>query len=79
MFCEILEKEYSDFRYAPAHHFTVDAYACQHPGKENISQAVNSVGIHLSCMHMVFEKGMSLNEGGNFKNKFAQFNKEKVS
>jgi hypothetical protein len=43
MFCEILEKEYSDFRYAHAHHFSLDAYACPYPGKETISQAANSV------------------------------------
>ena len=76
MFCEILEREYTDFRYAQAHHFTVDAYACQHPGKPEVSQAVKSVGIHLSSLFMFFEKGMPISQGGNFKEQFSQFNKK---
>ncbi len=75
LFCEVLEKEYADIWYARAHHFTVDAYACQHPGKADCRQAVNSVGIHLSCLHMLLEKGMPLREAGNYKNRFSQFHK----
>ncbi len=77
MYCEVLEKEYSDIRYARAHHFTVDAYACQHPGKPGIVQAIKSVGIHLAFLYMLFEKRMELRQSGSFKNEFAQFNKQK--
>ncbi len=76
MYCEVLEKEYSDFRLARSHNYTVDAYACQHPGKKEVSQAYKSVGIHLCSLHMYFHHGMDVAEGGNFKNKFSQYNKE---
>lgn len=76
MFCDLLEKEYSDFRYGKAHHFTVDAYACQHPGKSDDDKAVRSVGIHLASLYMTVEGGMDATEGGFFKNKFAHFNKQ---
>ena len=76
MYCEVLEREYTDFRYAQAHHFTVDAYACQHPGKPEVSQAMKSVGIHLSSLFMFFEKGMPQSQGGIFKQHFVQYNKK---
>lgn len=76
MFCEVLEKEYSDMIYAKAHHYTVDSYACQHPGNKENKQAINSVGVHLSSLYMLLENSMSMSEGGNFKNKFSEFNKQ---
>ncbi len=75
MFNEILEKEYSNFTYAKAHHYTVDAYATQHPGKATNSKAVNSVGIHLVSLYFLFEKRMSLTLAADLKMEFAQFNK----
>lgn len=75
MFCEVLEKEYSDFQYSKAHHYTVDSYACQHPGESQNPKAVNSVGIHLMSLYMLFEKGMDLEKSADLKSKFAQYNK----
>ncbi|GLR19584.1 DUF5946 family protein [Portibacter lacus] len=60
MFNEVLEKEYSDYRFSKAHHYTVDAYAIQHPGELKNQKAVNSVGIHLVSLYFLFEKSMNL-------------------
>ena len=75
MFTEVLEKEYSDFRYSKAHHYTVDAYATQHPGNLTNPKAVNSIGIHLMSLYFLFEKSMNLNSAAELKMAFAQFNK----
>lgn len=52
---EILEKEYSDYRYWRAHRFTVDAYAVQHPG-ESSPPAIQSVAVHLISLYLMLEK-----------------------
>ncbi|WP_139063738.1 DUF5946 family protein [Flagellimonas eckloniae] len=75
MFTEVLEKEYSDFRYSKAHHYTVDAYATQHPGDVTNQKAINSVGIHLVSLYFLFEKSMNLDSAAELKMAFAQFNK----
>ena len=77
MYNEVLEKEYSDFQYAKAHHFTVDAYACQHPGEPGSTQASRSVWIHLSSLFMIFNYQMPLQEAANFKSVFSQFEKRR--
>ena len=41
------------------HRLTVDAYAVQHPGVDT-PQARNSVGIHLSRLLLLFERGWSI-------------------
>ena len=76
MFNEVMDREYSDLQYARAHHYTVDAYACQHPGELTNPKAVNSTGIHLVSLHMLFEKQMDITLAARLKMEFAQFNKE---
>ena len=75
MFIEVLNKEYSDFRYAKAHHFTVDAYAVQHPGKLSNQKAVHSVAIHLVSLYCLFEAEYDMAMSAEIKMKFAQFTK----
>jgi hypothetical protein len=75
MFNEVLNREYSDFRYSKAHHYTVDSYAVQHPGKVSNQKAVNSVGIHLVSLYFLFEKKYDITNSAKVKMEFAQFNK----
>ena len=75
MFNEVLEREYSDFRYSKAHHFTVDTYAVQHPGELSNQKAINSVGIHLVSLFFLLEKGYEPEKGAEIKMEFAKFNK----
>lgn len=77
MFIEVLNREYSDFRYSKAHHYTVDSYAVQHPGEISNRKAVNSVGIHLVSLYFLFEKQYDIEKSAQIKMKFAQFNKDK--
>lgn len=77
MFNEVLNKEYSDFRYSKAHHYTVDSYAVQHPGEISNQKAVNSVGIHLVSLYCLCEKKYGIEKSAQIKMEFAQFNKEK--
>ena len=53
---EVLAREYQDRDYARLHRLSVDAYAVQHPGV-NGPQARNSVGIHLSRLSLILERG----------------------
>lgn len=55
---EILEKEYSDQRYMKVHRLTVDAYAAQHPGR-NEPRAVQSVNAHLVALYLALEQQRS--------------------
>ncbi len=77
MFCEVLEREYSDYKYAKAHNFTVDAYACQHPGPKESTAGKNSIATHLACLYMIFKRNMPLDQAANFKVGFAQANEQK--
>lgn len=56
IFGEVLEKEYSDYRYWPAHRITVDAYAAQHPGNPS-PQSIQSVAVHLISLYLTLERG----------------------
>lgn len=76
MFNEVLEKEYSDFNYAKAHHYTVDAYASQHPGEPTNPKAVNSVGVHLVSLYFLFERNMDITLAADIKMDFSQFHKK---
>lgn len=58
LYGQILEKEYSDPSYMKIHRLTVDAYAAQHPGK-NEARAAQSVNIHLMGLYLIFEKQTS--------------------
>ena len=55
---EVLAREYSDEAFRSAHHFTVDAYAVQHPGSPS-PQSIRSVGVHLISLHLLLERGLS--------------------
>jgi hypothetical protein len=53
---QVLAREYQDQAYYRLHRLSVDAYAAQHPGKDN-AQARNSVGVHLSRLCLLLEMG----------------------
>jgi hypothetical protein len=55
MYGEVLSREYSEALYFRAHQFTVDAYACQHPGKKEW-RSINSIGIHLCSLYLLLEQ-----------------------
>ena len=76
MFNEVLNKEYSGYKYFKAHHYTVDSYAVQHPGDISNQKAINSVGIHLVSLYFLFEKKYDITKSAQVKMEFAQFNKE---
>lgn len=57
-FGRILAVEYSDPRLMPAHRFSVDAFAVQHPGNSS-QQAIQSVGLHLARLHFQLERNAS--------------------
>lgn len=54
---EVLAREYGDPAYFAVHRLTVDAYAVQHPGSTD-RQSVQSVGVHLVRLCLVFEHGL---------------------
>ncbi|GAB4247394.1 MAG: hypothetical protein Tsb0034_26600 [Ekhidna sp.] len=76
MFNEVLEKEYSDMKFAKGHQYTVDAYACQHIGRKEDKRAINSVNIHLASMYLLFVEKVNLADIPKFRQAFAQFYKE---
>jgi hypothetical protein len=55
----LLAREYEDRARWRTHRLTVDAYAVQHPGVDG-AQARNSVGIHLSRLGLMFQRGWPL-------------------
>ncbi|MDH5378660.1 MAG: DUF5946 family protein, partial [Gammaproteobacteria bacterium] len=54
---EILAKEYSSTEYFQIHRLGVDAYAVQHPGKQD-KQSIHSVGVHLIRLYLCLEQGV---------------------
>jgi len=58
---EILEREYGNYRYWPAHRLTVDAYAVQHPGSPS-PQTIQSVAVHLISLYLILEEAHSTEE-----------------
>lgn len=54
IYCEVLAKEYSDYRFASVHRLTVDTYAVQHPGKEE-RRTIKSVAVHFIGLHLSLE------------------------
>jgi Family of unknown function (DUF5946) len=56
---ELLAREYQNPTYMRVHRLTVDTYAVQHPGVDT-PQARNSVGIHLSRLCLMLERGWSI-------------------
>ncbi|MFD2200874.1 DUF5946 family protein [Shivajiella indica] len=73
MFCEVMDREYSDFTYAKAHHFTVDAYTSQHVGIKDDKRAINSINIHLASLYMIFERDLHVADAASFKMNFSQY------
>lgn len=54
IYCEVLAKEYSDYRFGRVHRLTVDTYAVQHPGKPE-RRSIQSVAVHLIGLHFSLE------------------------
>ena len=57
-FTTLLAHEYSDPALRPTHRLTVDTYAVQHPGRSDVPQAVQSVGLHLARLGLQIERMM---------------------
>ncbi len=55
---EIVAREYQDPSYMAAHRLTVDAYAAQHPGRDE-ARARQSVNIHLVSLHLILDLSWS--------------------
>lgn len=71
MFGEVLAREYEDIRYFRVHQFTVDAYACQHPGKKE-RRSINSVGIHLCSLYALLELDKNSQEVIHIRKKLSE-------
>ena len=56
LYTELLAREYSDIRYAPAHQLTVDTYMVQHPGAPQ-RRSAQSVAVHLVGLCLLLERG----------------------
>ncbi len=71
LYSEVLAREYGDFRYAPAHQLTVDAYAVQHPGVAE-RRSAQSVAIHLVGLCLSLERGRGPAELPRLRQRLAQ-------
>ena len=56
---EVLAREYSTPELMEVHRLSVDAYAVQHPGREN-NQTVSSAAIHLMRLSLLLEQGLDM-------------------
>jgi len=61
MFGDVLAREYENYEYMSVHALTVDAYALQHPGSENL-QTINSAHAHLASLYSYFRLGKPTSE-----------------
>ena len=68
---EVLAREYENSEYMAVHALTVDAYALQHPGIENL-RTINSANIHLASMYCHFKLGKSIGELSQVKQKLTK-------
>lgn len=59
LYGEVLAREYSTPELMDIHRLSVDAYAVQHPGKENPS-TINSAAIHLLRLSLIFEQDLPM-------------------
>lgn len=64
-FGEVLAAEYADPQLMPVHRLSVDTFAVQHPGGGS-RQAIQSVGLHLSRLHMQLETKLTATEANAF-------------
>jgi len=55
---QVLALEYKDPKRWEGHRYTVDAYACQHPGRCE-PRTIESINLHLVSLCLVLERGMS--------------------
>ncbi len=61
LFGELLAREYSDPSYFAVHGLTVDAYAAQHPGREE-RRTIQSIHVHLAALCLALEHDVALND-----------------
>lgn len=71
MYGEVLAREYADAAYNANHRLTVDAYAVQHPGQPS-RQSIQSVGLHLTSLFLVLERGVQLDVATEHLQRFAR-------
>jgi hypothetical protein len=64
-FGEVLAAEYGDPQLMPVHRLSVDAFAVQHPG-DGSRQAIQSVGLHLSRLHVQLEAKLTRAQANEF-------------
>jgi hypothetical protein len=73
---EILEKEFSIYKYPAFHRLTVDAYAVQHPGDQT-PQTTQSVNVHLAALNMVLVRQIDYRKVTRFMDLMIKKNKNK--
>ncbi len=61
----VLAAEYAEPELMPVHRLSVDAFAVQHPG-DGSRQAIQSVGLHLSRLHMQLEAKLTPSQANEF-------------
>lgn len=61
VFCDVLNKEYSDPDFMKVHRLTVDAFACQHVGDDD-PRAKQSVMVHLLALHLALDLKLKFSE-----------------
>lgn len=55
----LINKQFQNEQYFPAHRMTIDAYAAQHPGDQSDPKARQSANLHLISLYLYFEKDFS--------------------
>ncbi|HEX2125361.1 MAG TPA: DUF5946 family protein [Thermoleophilaceae bacterium] len=70
MYGEVLAREYGDPAYFRVHQLTVDTYAVQHPGRRE-RRTIQSLGLHLSSLCLVVERGGDPTAGPRFHRRLA--------
>lgn len=59
VYCDILNKEFSNPAYFKVHRTTVDAYAAQHIGNQDDRRARQSANVHLIALYLTFSQKAS--------------------
>jgi len=57
LYTALLGREFAHWD-AGTHRLSVDTYAVQHPGSSSRQAAINSVGVHLTALCLVFDRGI---------------------
>jgi hypothetical protein len=71
LYTELLAREYSDIRHAPAHQLTVDTYMIQHPGVPD-RRSAQSVAVHLVGLCLMLERGRTALELPRLRKRFVE-------